>query len=80
VSGISQAGNGRLRALLTSGATSAIEAAMRPGGQQMTGWLQALLQRKPHKVVAVAFVNKVPRVAWAPMKRGEAYRARPPPW
>ena len=42
--------------------------------------ITTLLQRKPHKVVAVAFVNKVPRVAWAPMKRGEAYRARPPPW
>ena len=47
--GISRAGNERLRVLLVSGATSVINAAMRPGSQQMTEWLRALLQRKPRK-------------------------------
>ena len=39
--GISRAGNERLRALLVSGATSVIQAAVRPGGRQMTEWLRA---------------------------------------
>ena len=72
--GISRAGNERLRALLIIGATSVIRAAARPGSHQMTSWLQALLQRKPRKVVAVALANKMARVAWALMRRGEAYR------
>ena len=45
--GISRAGNERLRVLLVSGATAVINAAMRPGSQQMTEWLRALLLRKP---------------------------------
>ena len=72
--GISRAGNERLRVLLVSGATSVINAAMRPGSEQMTDWLRALLQRKPRKVVAVALANKMARVAWALMTRGEVYR------
>jgi len=72
--GISRAGNERLRVLLVAGATSVINAAMRPGSQQMTDWLRALLARKPRKVVAVALANKMARVAWALMTRGEVYR------
>jgi transposase len=72
--GISRAGNERLRVLLVTGATSVIKAAMRPGSKQMTDWLRALLQRKPPKVVAVALANKMARVAWALMARGEVYR------
>ena len=41
--GISRAGNERLRVLLVAGATSVINAAMRPGSKQMTEWLRALL-------------------------------------
>jgi transposase len=40
----------------------------------MTEWLRALLQRKPRKVVAVALANKMARVAWVLMTRGEVYR------
>ena len=72
--GISRAGNERLRVLLVAGATSVINAAMRPGSKLMTEWLRALLQRKPRKVVAVALANKMARVAWALMTRGEVYR------
>ena len=72
--GISRAGNERLRVLLVAGATSVINAAMRPSSKLMTEWLQALLQRKPRKVVAVALANKMARVAWALMTRGEVYR------
>lgn len=72
--GISRAGNERLRVLLVAGATSMINAAMRPSSKLMTEWLRALLQRKPRKVVAVALANKMARVAWALMTRGEVYR------
>jgi transposase len=74
---ISRAGNERLRALFVSGATSVIAAATRPGSKQTTKWLQALLLRKPRKLVAVALANKMARIAWALMTSGEAYR-RPP--
>jgi transposase len=72
--GISRAGNERLRVLLVVGATSVIRAAMRAGNGQMTDWLRALLQRKPRKVAAVALANKMARVAWALMTRGDVYR------
>ena len=71
--GISRAGNERLRVLLVAGATSVINAAVRPSSKLMTEWLRALLQRKPRKVVAVALANKMARVAWALMTRGEVY-------
>jgi transposase len=71
---ISRAGNERLRALLVTGATSVIKAATKPGSKQMTDWLRAILSRKPRKVVAVALANKMARVAWALMTRGEVYR------
>jgi transposase len=72
--GISRAGNERLRVLLVAGATSVINAAMQPGSRQMTDWLRNLLARKPRKVAAVALANKLARVAWALMMRGEVYR------
>ena len=72
--GISRAGNERLRVLLVTGATSVINAAKKPGSKLMTEWLRALLLRKPRKVVAVALANKMARVAWAMMTRGEVYR------
>jgi transposase len=75
--GISRAGNKRMRVLLVSGATSVINAAVKPGSKQMTDWLRALLQRKPRKLAAIAFANKMLRVAWALMTRGEVYQRRP---
>ena len=72
--GISRAGNERLRALLVSGATSVINAALRPGSRQMTDWLRALLLRKPRKLAATALANKMARIAWAIMKSGRVYQ------
>jgi transposase len=74
---ISMAGNERLRALLVTGATAVIRAAMRPGSRLMTEGLRALLSRKPRKLAAVAVANKMARVVWAVMVRGEAYRQMP---
>jgi len=39
-------------------------------------WVRAMLARKPTKVVALALANKTARIAWAIMKRGEAYVPR----
>jgi len=37
-------------------------------------WLTALLARRPIKVAAIALANKIARIAWAMMARGERYR------
>ncbi len=73
---ISKAGNERLRTLLVVGATSVIRHA-RPGGKTASAWLLGLLERKPRKLAAVALANKMARIVWAMMARGEDYRPRP---
>jgi transposase len=37
-------------------------------------WLTALLVRRPIKVAAIALANKIARMAWAMMAKGERYR------
>ncbi len=71
--GISRAGDERLRRLLVTGAMAVIRFA-KPGAKSATAWLLALLARKPRKVAAVALANKMARIAWAMMSRGEVYR------
>ena len=71
---ISRAGNERLRRLLVAGATAVIQAASKPGSQQMTEWLRALLARKPRKLAATALANKMARIAWKLMTSGQTYR------
>jgi len=72
--GISRAGNERLRRLLVAGATAVIQVACKPGSQQMTEWLRALLARKPRKLAATALANKMARIAWALMTSGQTFR------
>jgi transposase len=61
-----------LRRLLIIGAQSVLRWA-KPG--KSSAWIIALLDRRPRKVVAVALANKMARIAWAVMARGERYRA-----
>jgi transposase len=70
---ISRAGNERLRQLLVVGAMAVIKVA-RPGRKGASAWLLNLLGQKPRKLVAVALANKMARIIWAMMTRGEAYR------
>jgi transposase len=77
IGGISRAGNERLRQLFVPGAMSVIKVAERPGNQHTSAWLLKLLQRKPRKVAAVALANKMARIAWAMMMRGEECRRAP---
>ena len=49
----------------------------KPGSKSASVWLLQLLERRPRKVAAVALADKVARVVWAMMARGEAYRRQP---
>lgn len=70
---ISKMGDGYLRKLLVVGATSVIRRA-RTGASASASWVNALLARRPARVVTVAMANKNARIAWAVLKRGEVYR------
>ena len=70
---ISKQGDRYLRRLFVLGAISIVRTARtRP---EKYPWLIELLARRPAKVVAVALANKMARVAWAVLARGETYRA-----
>ena len=43
-------------------------------GAKYRPWITALLVRRPTKVAAIALANKLARMAWAMMARGERYR------
>jgi hypothetical protein len=72
---ISREGNERLRQLLVVGAMAVIRHA-KPGSKSALPWLLKLLERRPRKLAAVALANKMARIVWAMMARGEAYRPR----
>jgi transposase len=71
---ISKMGDRYIRTLLVVGATAVLRYA-RKGGSPSKSWAEALLQRKPFKVAAVALANKTARIAWAVLTRGEPYQA-----
>ncbi|WP_068318553.1 IS110 family transposase [Aliiruegeria sabulilitoris] len=73
---VSKMGNGYLRRLLVVGATSVTRRAETT--HTRTGvWTQALLERKPYRLVTVAIANRTARTAWALLAKGETYRAAP---
>src|SRR5213079_292370 len=70
---ISKKGDRYLRSLFVAGALSVIRYA-KIHGTKHRPWLTALLARRPTKVAAIALANKLARMAWAMMARGERYR------
>ena len=70
---ISKQGDRYLRGLFTAGALAVIRYA-KIHGTGHRPWLTALLARRPTKVAAIALANKIARMAWAMMVRGERYR------
>lgn len=72
---ITKMGNRYLRQLLVIGATSVIRRA-RDRPDTVDPRLIALLARKPARLASVAMANKMARIAWAIMTRGQVYQAR----
>ena len=69
---ISKQGNRYLRWLLVTGAMAVIRYARQHGTKRP--WLARLMDRRPTKVAAVALANKIARIAWAMMVRGERFK------
>jgi transposase len=70
---ISKQGDRYLRSLFTAGALAVIRYA-KIHGTKHRPWLTTLLARRPTKVVAIALANKIARMAWALMARGDRYK------
>jgi transposase len=69
---ISKQGDRYLRGLFVAGAFAVIRYA-KIYGTKYRPWVAALLARRPTKVAAIALANKLARMAWALMARGERY-------
>jgi len=70
---ISKQGDRYLRSLFTAGALAVIRYA-KIHGTKHRPWLTALMARRPTKVAAIALANKIARIAWAMMAKGERYK------
>ena len=70
---ISKRGDRYLRSLFTAGALAVIRYA-KIHGTKHRPWLTALLARRPTKVAAIALANKMARMAWAMMAKGDRYK------
>jgi transposase len=71
---ISKMGERTLRRLLTIGASAVVRHAVR-GGVGKGTWLARMLARKPRMLVIVALANKMARMVWALLVKGEVYKA-----
>lgn len=69
--GISKRGDSYLRRLLVNGAHSVL---FWTKTAKANPWIKSLRARKHQLVVAVALANKMARIAWAVMSKGEIYR------
>jgi transposase len=70
---ISKQGDRYLRGLFVAGALAVIRYA-KIHGTKHRPWLTALLARRPTKVAAIALANKIARMVWAMMAKGERYK------
>src|SRR5262249_18256066 len=70
---IRKQGDRYLRSLFTAGALAVIRYA-KIYGTRHRPWLTALLARRPPQGPPIALANKLARMAWAMMTRGERYK------
>ena len=76
--GISKRGNSYLRKLLIHGARAALPY-VAERDTPLGRWAKSLLSRAHPNVVVVAFANKLARIAWAVLRRGERFAAEGTP-
>jgi transposase len=72
--GITKRGNKYLRKLLIHGARSALPT-LSTSATPLGGWLRALLQRVHKNTAVVALENKLARIVWVVLRRGEEFDA-----
>lgn len=70
--GITKRGNRYLRKLLIHGARAALPS-LASSAMPLGGWLRGLMARVHKNVAVVALANKLARVAWAVLRRGEPF-------
>ena len=73
---ISKMGNRNLRKLLVVGA-HAVLFHRKPHTDPLRMWAKKLIEKKPFKLVAVALVNKMARIAFTIMRNKATYREMP---
>lgn len=73
--GISKRGNKYLRKLLIHGARAALPH-LAERDTPLGRWAKGLLGRAHQNVVVVALANKLARIAWAVLRRGEQFAAK----
>ena len=73
LTGTSRRGNKYLRKLFVQGAHAVLQQRTKQSSGLST-WLAHLTSRKHIQVAAVALANKMARMAWAVLSKGEAYR------
>ena len=71
---ISKMGERTLRRRLIIGSSAVVHQACKRGAPAGS-WLAQMLARKPRMLVTVALANKIARVVWALLAKGEVYRA-----
>jgi transposase len=73
--GLSKRGDGYLRRQLIHGARALVWRSPGRTAGRLWAWIEALRGRRPFNVVVAAVANKLVRILWAMLSRGEAYRA-----
>lgn len=71
--GISKRGNAYLRTLFIHGARSVLNHSAKKT-DRFSLWAQSVLERRGHNKACVAVANKMARMAWVIMAKGETYR------
>ena len=70
----SKMGDRTIRRLLIIGASAIVSSAVRRGAPP-NSWLARMLARKPRMLVTVALANKMARIVWALLRKGEVYKS-----
>lgn len=71
--GISKRGDRYLRSLLIHGARAVLRTAAKGERTRLKGWALDVKRRRGPNVATVALANKLGRIAWAVLRRGELY-------